>query len=359
MTCPSIPELSLSAFGQGLAAKLGTSRFPLSGSLELTERCNLRCVHCYINQPANDASAKDSELETSEVCDLLRQIAEAGCLKLLITGGEPLLRPDFAEVYMVAKRLGLLITLFTNGTLLTQEIADLLAEYPPYLIEITLYGASDETYRRITGSAGAYQRCMSAIEELKARELPLKLKSVVLQQNRHDLSAMQATADRHGCKYRFDPVLNARLDGDLKPFDSSIAIEDIITLDKADDNRAGEFRRMFRDMRRKPLYPDVVYGCGAGVHSFHIDAYGRLSLCLMARKPAYDLRKGTFQEGWEQFLPQVRSQKRIRQTPCQQCEFSAICGQCPGMALMQYGDPEEPMHFSCQLTHRRAQAFGQ
>lgn len=359
MNCPTIPELSLSEFGQRLAAKLHTNRFPLSGSLELTERCNLRCVHCYINQPAGDTSLQRRELSTFEVCDLLEQMAEAGCLKLLITGGEPLLRPDFLEIYIHAKRQGLLITLFTNGTLITQEIADVLAEYPPYSIEITLYGASDETYRQITGSAGAFRRCLNAIDLLKERHLPLKLKSMVLKGNQDDLPAMQAMAEQFEVFYRYDAVLNTRLNGDHGPLDHSISVEDVLQLDKADDGRAAEIRQMLRDIRRKPTRPDELYGCGAGVYSFHINAYGQLSLCLMSRSPAYDLRQGSFRDGWEQFLPQARFQKRIRQTACQQCDLSALCGQCPGMAEMQYGDPEEPLHFTCAVAHRRAQEFAE
>jgi radical SAM protein with 4Fe4S-binding SPASM domain len=357
MNCPEIAELSFSEFGQRIGNKLSTTRLPLTGSFELTERCNLGCVHCYINQPAGDRIARRREMDTAMIGSILEQIAAAGCLKLLITGGEPLLRPDFLDIYMQAKRLGLIVTLFTNGTLLTEAIADQLAEYPPYSIEITVYGATAKTYQAITGSAAAFDRCMNANRLLRERQLPLALKSVVLKQNRHELDDIKALAAGLDLSYRFDPVMNTRLDGDQKPFSSQISIDEILMLDQADEKRAREYRRMIHDLRRRPTHPEQLYGCGAGIHSFHIDAYGQLSLCLMARQPAYDLRQGSFQEGWDTFLRQARYQKRTRATPCQTCDLSSICGQCPGMAQMQYGDAEAASPFMCELTHRRVAAF--
>ncbi|MBE2268131.1 MAG: radical SAM protein [Anaerolinea sp.] len=330
----------------------------MSGSLELTERCNLRCVHCYINQPAGDRDIRSREMDTAMVCDVLDQVAAAGCLKLLITGGEPLLRPDFLDIYLHAKRLGLLVTVFTNGTLLTEEAVECFAEYPPYSMEITLYGASVETYERVTGSTSAFGRCLNAIGMVRAHGLPLKFKSMVLKQNRHDLAAMKALAADLGIPYRFDPVLNTRLDGDPRPLDSSISIDEILVLDREDEQRAAEYRRIVRDLRRVPTRADEVFLCGAGIHSFHIDAYGQLSLCLMARKPAYDLRQGSFQEGWDDFLRRARFQKRTRESPCQLCDLSAICGQCPGMAQMHYGDAEAFVPSACALAGRRLIEFG-
>jgi MoaA/NifB/PqqE/SkfB family radical SAM enzyme len=119
--------------------------------MELTFRCNLQCAHCYCNLPLNDQDAINKELSTEKVCDILDQIADAGCLWLLLTGGEPLVRRDFLEIYTYAKKKGFMISLFTNGTLLTEKMADYLAEYPPFILEITLYGVTKETYESITG----------------------------------------------------------------------------------------------------------------------------------------------------------------------------------------------------------------
>ena len=173
MECPYIPLTPYSDFSLRLHQKVVGKRIPLVGSLEVTERCNLSCVHCYINLPAGDQGARKRELNAVEIYDILDQIVEEGCLWLLLTGGEPFVRPDFLEIYTYAKKKGLLITLFTNGTTITPRIADHLAEWRPFAIEITLYGHSQETYERVTGVQDSYERCRRGIELLQERELPL------------------------------------------------------------------------------------------------------------------------------------------------------------------------------------------
>ena len=139
MGCPSCPEITLSDVGDELLAQLGGRRYPLGATFELTERCNLRCLHCYIQQPAGSPEAASRELTLPQVRTVLDKMADAGCMFLVLTGGEPLLRPDFPEIWRHAKGKGMLTTLFTNGTLLTPQIADLLGEYRPYAAEITLF----------------------------------------------------------------------------------------------------------------------------------------------------------------------------------------------------------------------------
>ena len=126
------------------------------------------------------------ELSTDELRRIIDEIADAGCLWLLFTGGEIFARKDFLEIYTHAKQRGLLISLFTNGTQVTPAIADYLAVWRPFAIEITLYGRTRETYERLTGVPGSFDRCMRGIRLLKERGLPLKLKSVAVTINRHE-----------------------------------------------------------------------------------------------------------------------------------------------------------------------------
>jgi radical SAM protein with 4Fe4S-binding SPASM domain len=358
MECPHIPQISYSEFGQRLQAAQVEQRIPLSGSIEVSERCNLRCAHCYINRPAADAGAQSRELGLDEWCGLLDQMAGEGCLWLLLTGGEPFLRPDFLDIYLHAKKLGMLVTIFTNGTTITPRIADLLAEWCPSGIEITLYGRTQETYERVSGVPGSYERCMAGIELLLARDLPLELKSMVLTLNRHEVWEMKAYAEGLGLKYRFDPMLNARLDRDSKPAEFRISPQEVVALDLADGKRVEEWREFCEKFWGAPGYPDQLYQCGAGLGTCHVDAYGRLSACTMAREPSYDLRTGTFREGWHEFIPQVLAQTWLRETPCRGCELISLCGQCPGWAQMESGDQEAPVAYLCQVAHLRAEAFG-
>ena len=216
MECPSITHLGYGAFSENLHAKSSRERIPLNGSFEVTMRCNVRCQHCYLPL-AQRAGSRQDELSFTEIERILGELADAGCLWLLLTGGEPFIRKDFIEIYDSAKRKGFITSIFTNGTLLTEKIADHLAEWRPFAIEISLYGATQETYERVTGVPGSYARCMRGIELLLDRRLPLQLKSVLITLNQHELAQMKDFSENLGLEFRFDPVINAGIDGILTP----------------------------------------------------------------------------------------------------------------------------------------------
>lgn len=337
--------------------KLAGQRVPLSASIEVTSRCNLQCAHCYINLPANDLNAQRRELSAAEWCDLIDQMAARGCLWLLLTGGEPFIRPDFLDIYLHAKRQGILVSVFTNGTTITPSIADVLAEWPPFEMEITLYGATAATYQRVTGVAGAFERALRGIGLLLERGVTLNLKTVVLTLNQHELAAIETLAVKFGTAFRFDPVLNMRLDGKHTPATLRLSPDEVVALDLADPKRCAAWQDEFARLSGFQPHPERLYQCGAGLYSAHIDAYGQLSICLLARQQQYDLRSGTFDEAWDHFVPQVRAQTRQRVTPCQTCDLNALCGQCPGTAYTESGDAEQPVTYLCQIAHLRAQQF--
>lgn len=147
-------------FSTALHDRFGGRRVPVEVSIEVTHRCPLDYQHCYNNLPMNDASARKQELSFAEHVRLLDELVDLGCLWLLYTGGEIFARKDFLEIYTEAKKRGFLITLFTNGTMITPRVADYLSEYRPFNIEITLYGATRETYEALTKVPGSFDRCM-------------------------------------------------------------------------------------------------------------------------------------------------------------------------------------------------------
>ncbi len=352
-TCP---ELNLEEWGEQLLAPLQGRRYPLDGTLELTERCNLACVHCYINQPAGSRAAQARELTTDQVRELLDQMADAGCLFLVLTGGEPLLRPDFAGIYRHARQRGMLVSLFTNGVLLTPRIADLLAASRPRAIEITLYGATAETYEAVTQVPGSYARFRQGIDLLLERGLALTLKSVLLTTNRHELPEMRALAERLGSQFRYDGSLWPRLDGGEQPLDYRLSIEEMIALDREDPERQREWDKTAELFSGQAVRAEYVYSCGAGLHSFHIDSAGRLSICTMSRRPSYDLLQMGFQEAWER-LGALRQLKRRLDTPCRTCTLGGLCNQCPGWSQAVHGDDETPVEFVCELGRLRAAQY--
>ena len=357
MECPHIPEISYTEFSKRIYEKVTAERIPYSGVIEFSFRCNLRCAHCYCNLPSNDQDAIKKELSTEEVFNILDQIAEAGCLWLLITGGEPLLRKDFLEIYTYAKKKGFIITLFTNGTLITEEVADYLKEWPPDKVEITLNGITKKTYEKITGIKGSFEKCMRGIRLFLERKISLNLKTVVMTLNRDEIDKIKRYVEELGLDFRFDALINAGLDGNKNPCKVRISPEEVVKLDIEDEERSKawiEFCQKFWG----PVESGKLYNCGAGLNSFHIDPYGKMSVCTMSRYPNYNLRQGSFQEGYYNFFPKILSQKlKDRQNKCDRCEMLALCDQCPGLAQLETGDPEKPVEYLCRIAHLRAAAF--
>jgi radical SAM protein with 4Fe4S-binding SPASM domain len=358
LECESFPTTGYGEFSQRLHQKAASQHIPISGSLEVTQRCNLRCSHCYIPMPTRQGP-REAELSLPEIQHILDEIKDAGCLWLLLTGGEPLLRPDFLEIYQYAKHKGFLLTLFTNGTLLTPHIADFLSEWRPFNIEITLYGYSQATYERITGIPGSHARCMQGIELLLERKLPLKLKTMLMTINQHELGQMQAFANRLGVEFKFDPILNAGLDGSLMPTALRLQPDEIVAIEQADPVRSRRWPEEIQKARQHKADPHKIFACLAGTNSYHIDSFGHLCLCVTARQPSYDLRIGSFQQGWHEFIQQQRSQEYSQAATCESCDLRSICAQCPAMAQLEFGNREQPIDFLCQTTHRRWEAFAQ
>ena len=356
MDCVGVPEIGLDQWVNKLFGDGGRERLPLLGSLELTYRCNLDCVQCYCNLPASDEQALLTEMSFEEVRDLINQAAEEGCLWLLLTGGEPLLRPDFLEVYTHAKKSGMLVMLFTNGTLLDAEIADVLAEWPPRRVEITLHAVTRETFEMVTRVPGSYDRCMRGIDLLLERDILLNLKTTVTTLNKHELWATKKYAEGLGVDYRFDGLLIPRLDGSKQPYSVRLTPEEVVGLDLQDQERSRELERVCEHFWGPPS-GDSVYACRAGERSFHVNPFGLLSLCITNLAHTYDLKQGSFDAAWRQFIPEVRSLQAERAVECRTCPVMSLCGQCPAWSYLEHRDLETPVEYLCRLGHRRAEAF--
>jgi radical SAM protein with 4Fe4S-binding SPASM domain len=352
---------SYGAFSEAFHDAGGLARLPMNGTIEVTHRCPLTCQHCYNNLPMNDRSAAAAELTRDEHFRILDELAEAGCLWLLFTGGEILARRDFLDIYTHARRKGFLITLFTNGTMITPRVADHFASNRPFAIEITLYGRTRETYERLTGIPGSFDKCMRAIDLLMERGLPLRLKTVAVTINKHEVFDMQRFAEERGIEFKFDSMMNPRIDCSHSPLAVRLSPAECVAFDLLDPRRMDEWK-LFAEQFLRPANPperaDELYHCGGGVNSFAIDPYGGMSICVLSRVDRFDLRHGTVNEAWHSFLHGVRRKKLTRVTKCTACELKSMCGMCPANGELENQDPEAPVDFLCQVAHLRAHAFG-
>ncbi|MGB7630679.1 MAG: radical SAM protein, partial [Candidatus Deferrimicrobium sp.] len=321
-----------------LWGKLQEKSLPLSFEVEITARCNNNCGHCYINLPPDDRAARKRELSVLETAGLAAQAVQLGAVWCLITGGEPLLRPDFADLYLVLKRAGLLVSVFTNATLLTEAHAALFREFPPRDIEVTVYGVTRDTYERVTRKPGSYDQFRRGLALLMQSGVRVRLKAVAIQSNFSEHAAIADFCRAHTRDYfRFDPQLHLRFDGDSDRNDEiraeRLAPEQIIALEQADEKRMRVLRKDCDTLiQQEACHPgcDHLFHCGAGRRSFTIGYDGRFRLCssLWAPDTVYDLRQGTLSAAWHDFVPRVREMRSTKPElvkTCRPCRLVNLC----------------------------------
>jgi MoaA/NifB/PqqE/SkfB family radical SAM enzyme len=307
MDCAHFQPIGNGDFLRGFNQRVADQRVPLSGSFAISHRCNVGCVHCYVGDKARHYAGR-YELETPRILSLIDEIADAGCLYLLLTGGEPMLHPDFKEIYTHAKRRGLIMTVFTNGTMVSDDILELFRDLPPHNVDISIYGATQETYESITRVPGSFDACMSGVQRLVDNGTHISLKTVLMTLNVDEYEAIEAMADRYDVRFRMDGALFPRFDGDPSPLKYRVDPRIVVEKEMANRQRAESWQSYMSD--RKEMAPtDKLYTCGSGLSTFHIDPCGKLQGCLMSINHTYDLNKGSFAEGWHGKVGELRDQR--------------------------------------------------
>ena len=278
-----------------------------------------------------------AELSSTELKGLIDQFVAAGMLNLLISGGDPMVRKDFPEIYTYAVLQGVRVTVFCDGVLVSQKITELFNQYPPRLVEVSLYGATASTYERITQVKGSFERCLRGIDRLLEAGHRLRLKTVLMTHNRHELAAMEAIAKARGVPFYFDtaifPCLPHTDNGgqansdrattvgtagtqsrptsvdvappsrpaarDRKtPMTLRLAPAEAAAAHLANPKKVAELVETYAQTRHHPT-TDKLYNCGAAQTNFHVDPYGKLQACTISTNVDFSLREGSFIDGWD------------------------------------------------------------
>ena len=364
---------------QGYVVKRNVSIQPLWGEkqspltsldLELTERCNNACQHCYINQPEYDSQAQTSELTTVEWQDVLRQAAELGALSVRFTGGEPLLRDDFAELYLFARRLGLRVLLFTNARRVTPELAGLFERIPPLeKIEITVYGMRPESYDAAACAPGAFAEFRRGVDLLLEHNVPFIVKGAFLPPYHGEMEQFEAWAatlpwmDKPpGYVTLFD--LRGRRDSAARNLlikRLRLSPEQALEIQKRQGAHFIEEMQQFCARFTRPA-GDQLFTCGAGKGGC-VDAYGRYQPCMLLRTPelAYDLHSGSLRKALQDFFPHLREIKASNPDyleRCARCFLHGLCEQCPAKSWSEHGTLDTPVEYLCQVAHAQARFLG-
>lgn len=330
-------------------------RFPLCASLALNYQCNLNCAVCYI------AAQKRSQapLPAAFWKRIVSESAALGCLHILLTGGECLLHPDFSEIYLHIRRSGMLATVFTNGTLLSKKspiagttILNVFSEAPPSAVEVSVYGASAETWRKVTGEAGGWDACREGVDCLLAAGIKVRLKMLLTDETCDDLPQVRQWAETLGLNFRFDPGLFPAFDGNNTSLTHRLPADEAVAIEFEDDKLREEWIRFHNEFSGRADTGDL-YDCGAGRTSFHVEPDGMMQPCLMVRDPAVDLISHSLPEAWRQVVKSIDRGRLPIDSPCYDCDAKVLCGYCPGFFELETGSYYQPSQFFCALGKER------
>lgn len=364
----SISTIEMQDFG--LWEKLRTSRAVISFSLEITARCNNNCRHCYINLPANDRTALSKELTLEEIDSISKQAVSLGAVWVLISGGEPLLRPDFMDIYLLLKRKGLLVSVFTNATLINSSHVSLFRKYPPRDIEVTVYGVTPQTYEGVSRRPGSFNAFIRGLNLLTEAGVRVRLKAMAIRSNFRELPEIAAFCRSQTKDYfRFDPLLHLRYDRDsnrnVEIRSERLSPEEIVELEQADDERFSALQKgcdkfIVDDFAN--VQCDHLFHCGAGNGSFNVSYDGQFRLCssLWAPQTLYDLRKGDLSDAWRRHVHEVRNLRSQREEffeGCRRCPIVNLCLWCPAHSYLEAGQMDSFVDYFCRVAHARARAI--
>ncbi len=341
---------------QVLCARADALKIPINGILELTPLCNMNCDMCYVRLSREEAAAKGQIQSGAKWLEIGQEMSKQGTLFVLLTGGEPLLHPDFKEIYLGLRRLGMIITINTNGTLINEEWASFFGKYKPRRINITLYGGDDETYHRLCHHRAGYQNTLRAIDLLKENGVDVKLNGSITPENRSDVNRMLQIAGELGLYYKFDTYMypgtrerdvayneSAR----LSPEDAAEVRVRVMRHNKTDE----EFRQAANGLLEKicmPEHIDCSLGCRAGSSSFMINWQGFMRPCIMVSYPSVSVHEYGFADAWRRIVEDT-SRIRLSKT-CASCEYRAACQVCGACALLETGSYDGTPEYMCRYT---------
>lgn len=341
--------MMLSEYVTTVAARGLSERYPTSCLFEITPACNLRCHFCYV---ALDPY-RGPYLNLEQIGRVLDRLEEAGVLWLTFTGGEIFSRRDFLDIYAAARRRGFVVTLYTNATLATPELARALAVDPPQEVEVSIYGADAEHYEGTTGIRGSFEKFERGVLALRDAGLKVILKHTVSTLTDGHLPAIRAWSEKHGIPLKPGSVIENRHSGGNEPSLYRIEPRKVVALrDYLHEARNGTKRA--GPTSECSMVPEgseeQLYRCGAGRLAFFVDALGQASHCVLDRQPSFPILDMPWDELWARMGDWV-TQPLPKDAPCSGCDLRSSCDNCPARARLATGDPFLKDLYQCDITH--------
>lgn len=318
-----------------------SGRVPVACTFELTKKCNLKCLHCYIDRK----SSARNELSTSEVRNILRQLAAAGTLYLVFTGGEIFTRKDIYKLCRFARELKFDLRLFTNGTLIDDKTAREIAGIGVSAVEISLYGRK-HTHENITGVSGSYEKTVSAVRSLVKHGVRAVIKAPLTNLNYGDYGWLKKTAKKLKARLQADPLVTPKNSGDKSTLKYRLPGRELARI-----YASGDSAKSIRGTRdNSSLF------CSAGRNLAAIDSAGTVYPCLQLRVPSGNLKEHSFCSIWNKKNKRISGILNIKNgdlKECSSCSLAPYCQRCPGLALLEDGSIIGASNIACKIAQIR------
>ena len=324
---------------------------PFKGGFELTPRCNFNCNMCYVHLSPEQIPSVGRELTAEEWIAIGKEAQRAGTIELTLTGGEPFVRPDFREIYEALHDMGFLIQIFSNGYMIDEETIGWLKRRPPRTMRFTLYGASDESYRKVCGVENGFTRVKHSVELLRQAQIPLYLVATFTKEHEHEFEAVY----RFAAEYRLpiahttsliSPVRGAAADVEAHQIERILPPTEEIRKLRA---HAGS------RFPRKPV-EDFLKVCGNYRCGYWMTWSGEMQLCAFLSEPSVPVRPGTFQESWERLLMELESLRQPQK--CHSCAYERYCERCPGVLYAESGASDQTSERFCRQAEYNYLLYG-
>lgn len=349
-----LPTMEYGEFSRTVHDRSARQHRVIKAQLELTYRCNLHCRHCYTD-PYNDQAWFARELTLPEFTRLLGEMAELGILWLNLTGGEIFTHPHFWKLYDLAYGKGFLLQLYTNGTLFTHATIERLRRSPPFSIDISCHSVDEAAFDWFTQVPGSFRAFLRGIALLKDSGLPFTIRTKAMNWNKDELPAIRQFVESLGLRFGWTTALSPRLNGDLSSLELRLAPKDIAALAHSPDDGDEEPCSAVADLSGP--HTDRLYRCGCGTDTIHISAWGEVGTCTMEYEHRVSLRDHSLKDAIAAVFQAVRSCRYRSDSPCRTCRVYAFCDKKPSAARWEYGDPEAPISYDCDVALARAESL--
>ena len=336
-----------------------SNRIPINGSIELLPLCNMNCDMCYVRLSKDEMNAQGRMRSSDEWIELGKQMKEAGVLFLLLTGGEPLLYPEFERVYLELQKMGMILTINTNGTLIDEKWADFFSKHKPRRINITLYGCDDESYDKLCHYKGGFEKVIRGIKLLRERNVDVKLSCSLAKSNQNDFERIIAIGEQLGVPVRVDTYMMPSSRERSKPFNEQSRLDPITAARCRIQALKLEMKEdLFNQFLDKSIFEvehiicEEGYGkmtCNAGSCSFTVNWQGNMRPCVIMNTPSVSVFEHGFKKAWEMVADTC---SQIKLSPkCNACNKKTLCRTCAASALLETGSYDGTPQYMCDYTN--------